>query len=1164
MKRHIAQLLVLGCLLCLVVGSDSARAQSVYGGIHGTVRDSSGEPVSDAAVTATSVEKGSQRQVKTDQQGHYEFPRLLPETYDVTVVAADGKVIVRDISVVADDQALVDSVLPKPGQVAEVTEPAGGSTLKTRSDISIAHDQNAIQGLTNFDRNFTRFGLLAPGAQLRFVVQNSSRNPQNSLLISVNGQTPGGTALRLDGTDNRDPNSGGALINSPLESIAEMSITTQSFDAEAGQALSGIITAETRSGSNAWHGSAFDFRRSDWGEAHNPDLNNPSLAVLSPFKINLFGGSLGGPILRNRLFIFGDYQGTRRSFGSTQVLNVPTANVRATCLAATPGVPCDLSDYLIPSNSKIYDPLTAAPFQAPGCLEGDGYCIPSNRLSSPAVSLLALLPPPNLPGVISNYSVSGAEAYNDDSFDIRVDQNVTANLKLFGRYSFADYRIDSPSVFGAEVGGRGFSPDAFAGQSRSRVHSISAGFDYALSSSLLTDFRFGFFDLNRQILANSYNTNPASDAGISGLNLGDKLTSGMPEFIMAQPTLGVTSSTIQFGDGGDASRCNCPLLVQPNHFQWVNNWALNHSSHLFKWGVDLRLEKNQSLGSAFPRGGLLKFALKDTANPAKVPVPGGLGLATYLIGDVSSFSRTAGNFPDNTISQYRLFAYGQDTWRITSRLSLSYGLRWEIYFPQSVSGKNGGGWLDLNTGTINVAGYPCCNLQGNVSNAWKNLAPRLGIAYQVNRVTILRAAYGRNFDAAAPQIFGGTPALNPPVLLDQALLPTVGNSVFNLSTNSVPALPPILFPNVPSSGQIPLPPGIAVSAVPAHLQLPTLDQWNLAMQHEFTPDLYMEIAYVGNKGTHLAPGSTAATYNVNQPTIRGFAANNCFTNSQTPACLARFPFYNHLGWDPTLQPITQPILYAGDDGSANYHALQAKLVKRFAAGYQFSANYTWAKGLSYNPDYFVQDPQINYGVNPFDRAHTFNFYNVLSLPVGRNRFLFGQVSRGADYFLGGWSLNTITTWASGFAFSPSYSPQECLQDRDTGPCRPNLVGAVQVAGDRNNYFTTAAKPLSKAGVVSGPWERPAAGTFGTAGFNSLRGPAYFNTDLSVTKDLAISERYSVQFRTDFLNVFNKVNLASPSGCVDCIANGVSTGGVITNLAPNASQRQIQLALRLQF
>jgi hypothetical protein len=1175
MKRYVLFTVLLGCLGGAILWPHPALAQSVYGGIRGTVRDASGEPVSDAIVTVTSVEKKTQLEGKTNPQGHYEFPRMLPETYDLNVMSADKKVVIRDISVVADDEALVDPILPKGGQITAVTGPAGGSTLKTRSDVSITLDREAIQNLPNFDRNLSRYGLLAPGAQLRFVVQNSSRNPQNGLLIATNGQAPSGTALQLDGTDNRDPSSGGALINATLESVAELRITTQSFDAESGHSLSGIISIETRSGSNNWHGSAFDFRRSDFAEAHNPDLNNPSLAVLAPFKINLFGGSLGGPIVKNKLFIFGDYQGTRRSFSSTQVENVPTLQVRQTCFAATPTAPCDLSEYLPASTGsipKIYDPLNGQPFQATNCAEGAGFCIPSNRISQQAVSLLSLLPTPNLPGVISNYSVAGAEAYNDDAYNIRVDENLTAKAKLFGRYSFTDYRIDSPSVFGAAVGGSGFSPDGFAGTSRSRVHSISGGFDYALRPNLLTDVRFGFFRLNINILGNSSGTTPALDAGLLGLNLGDTLTSGLPEISIAQPTLGVTGSTILFGDGGDANRCNCPLAGTAQHFQWVNNWAMSHGNHLFKWGGDFRYEQNESMNSAFPRPGLLKFALKDTANPAPPPGTngGGLGLATLLLGDVSSFSRTVSGVSDAGVNQKRVFLYGQDTWRVTPKFTLSYGLRWEIYFPQAVNGKNNGGWLNLTNGTIGVAGSACCDLQGNVGNSLRNFAPRVGMAYQFNNLTILHVAYGRNFDAASPQIFGGTPTLNPPVLLDQvpSLVPNT-NYVFQfgpVGSNNVPPPPAVLFPNIPASGQIPLPAGVSVFALPTHLRLPTLDQWNFSLQRELASNLYMEIAFVGNKGTHLVPGSTATTYNLNQATITGFAKFGCGSakNAQTPNCLARFPYYNRPGWPASPQPITQAINYAGDDASSNYNSLQAKVVKRFSHGYEFDANYTWAKGQSYNPDYFVQAPRLNYGVNLFDRAHTFIFYNVLALPVGRNRALLGNVGKTANYFVGGWAVNTITTWASGLPFSPTYNTPECLHDRDTGPCRPNLVGTVHITGDRNNYFTTNNQPFTNAGGSTGPWQRPAVGTFGNAAFNSLRGPSFYNTDLAVTKDVAVSERVSVQFRTDFLNVFNKVNLANPSGCVDCIANGMSAGAVITNLAPNASQRQIQFALRVDF
>lgn len=1168
-------LVALVAATCFAGAGVRVFAQSVYGRIHGTVRDASGEPFGGAVVIATSEEKGATLSAKTDERGHYEFPQLAPDTYDVKLEANGRKIAVTDVSVSADDESLVDLRLPAQGQSGG---PAGGSTLHTRADNALTLDRTAITNLPNYDQNSTRYGFLAPGTQLRGTGAISSQDPQNSLQLSINGQLPSGTAIVLDGTDNRDSINQLAVFNPTLESLSEIRIITQSFDAETGQALSGVVIAQTRSGGNAWHGSAYEFRRSSWAEASNPNLQNPSLATLPPLKINLFGGSIGGPLVRKRLFIFGDYQGTRRALGSTQVMNVPSDLVRSTCLNPASAF-CDLSEYLPIGSSTplIYDPQTGAPFPAiAGCGQGTaadkpGYCIPTTAsaghsgLSPQAINLLSLLPAPNIPGAaLSNYRVSGAEAWDENAFNIRVDQIYSSRVTIFGRYSYADFHINSPSVFGNDVGGTGFGPDGFAGQARSPNHSLAAGFDYALRPNLFTDVRFGFFRRKISVLPNSYGTTPATDAGILGLNQpDDPLTSGMPAIQIAQPVLQVNGSNISYGDGQTVNQCNCPLLETLQQFQWVNNWTETRGNHTFKWGEDFRLAEDSSFVSPSRRAGVLSFALKDTANPTgSGPAAGGLGLATFLIGDVSSFGRTVGVSTGAGVHQKRMFFYGQDTWRITPKFTLSYGLRWEIYFPQTETGKNLGGFLNPSTGMVQAVGYPGFGLSGNVGNSWNNLAPRVGLAYQLLQRTVIRAAYGRNFDAGTT--FARNVTLNPPVLLSQTAQQVPGkNWVFQFS-GQVPMVPSgILLPNIPASGQFALPPQISATVVPQEVQIPTLDQWNLTVQHELRSDFSFELGYIGNKATHVVtsgPGGAASSVNLNQATIAGFAANSCFlaANAQTPACLQRFPFYTQFGW-------TQPITYGAGVASANYNAMQAKLVKRWSKGYEFNANYTWAKGIGYQVDYYAQNPGLNRGVNIFDRTHTFNLYNVLELPFGKGKPFLSGVSRAANYLVGGWSINTVTTAASGLPFSPTYTASECTHDRDTGPCRPNLVGSVSIMGDRDNYFTTTnGKTLTNAGTTVGPWQRPNVGTFGTAGYNSLRGPAYFDTDLAVEKNLAITERYSLQFRTDFLNVFNKVNLGLPSGCVDCSANGLQTGAVITTLAPNAAQRQIEFAVRILF
>ena len=423
--------------------------------------------------------------------------------------------------------------------------------------------------------------------------------------------------------------------------------------------------------------------------------------------------------------------------------------------------------------------------------------------------------------------------------------------------------------------------------------------------------------------------------------------------------------------------------------------------------------------------------------------------------------------------QKRWFFYGQDTFRVTRKLVLNYGLRWEIYFPQSVTGKGAGGWVDLGTGLVNVAGFGNVNLQGNVKNNFTNFAPRLGIAYEVTPKTVVRLGYGRSFDIGVfGSNFGHTATQNLPVLIAQQISPSSNTaSVFDLSKG--PPAPDLI--TVPSSGQFPLPDQVAAFILPRKLRLPTLDAWNLTVQHQLTPTLSLAIGYVGNKGTHVFP-SSSPHYDPNLATIVGFGSLD--TNE-------RKPFFKKFGW-------TQPISYFGSDASDNYNSLQVVAEKRFTRGDQFLAHYTWSKAMGYDSDYYAIDPKLNYGVDYTDRKHVLVLTNLVELPFGKGRALLGGVSPILNRIVGGWSLSGTMTWESGVPFSPSYS--SCASDRDTGPCRPNLVGSVHVTGSRNGYFTTTGgvplQPNGTPGDTIGPWQRPAFGTFGSAVRNSLRGLAF--------------------------------------------------------------------------
>jgi len=409
---------------------------------------------------------------------------------------------------------------------------------------------------------------------------------------------------------------------------------------------------------------------------------------------------------------------------------------------------------------------------------------------------------------------------------------------------------------------------------------------------------------------------------------------------------------------------------------------------------------------------------------------------------------------------------------------------------------------------------------------------------------VLRMGYGRSFDIGVfGSVFGHTVTQNLPVLVQQQLNPpTFTGDVFNFSTGP----PAAIFPAIPSSGKFALPDKVSAYVLPTKMRLPTLDAWNVTLQQAITPTLSLQVGYVANKGTHVFAGDTP-NYDVNQASIVGFG---------TLSTDERKPFFKRFGW-------TQQINYFGSDASDNYNSLQAVVEKRFAKGFQFLAHYTWSKALNYDGDYYAINPGLNYGIANTDRKHVFVLTNVAELPFGRGKTFLGNVSGIPDRIVGGWSLSGATTWESGLPFSPSYA--SCFADRDTGPCRPNVVGPLHISGSRNGYFTTTGgvplQPNGTPGDTIGPWQRPAFGTFGGAARNSLRGPGFFQADVSVAKNFSLNEVISIQFRADVFNLVNRVNLGSPQTCVDC-----QGGGMIINTAFNgrALQRQILFSLRLRF
>ncbi len=599
-------------VLCLAMGfgASTALGQAVYGNLIGTVTDPQGNAVAGAKITVTNISKGRTDEAVSNESGGYSVTHLIPDAYKIHIEAPGFKAYdIASVHVDADTSVRADAVL-QVGAVTQTVEVTGEiPQLQTeKTDVSTVFSSRTVEDLPIYNRNFTSLQLLSPGAQRLNWGHAASENPQGSQQIETNGQHFAGTAFELDGTDNQDPILGIIVVNPNLDAIAETKIIHQDYDAEFGKAIGAIVTTQTKSGTNEIHGSAFDFERSNSNFARNP-FNQQSGVPSGNW--NQFGGTLGGPIKKNKLFAFGDYQGQRSHVGGSSSDRVPTALERGNIAT---GAGANLSDL----GKNIYDPctdkvtgFTAACNVAPANrAQFPGNVIPANRLSPQAEALLAKIPLPNTTrntAFLDNFFNSGNNTLDSNGFDVRSDFVASSKVNVFGRYSFQQFKRSGPGLFGVDLGGHALPSDPsvgdFAGDSKVRNQSIAAGFDYTFGPTWLTDVRFGYMRYRVNVSPGGFGTTPAKDAGIPGVNL-DSVTSAMPAFTIQQPG---GASEFLFGYSLHVNQCNCPLTEQELQYQFVNNWTNIRGKHSIKFGADIRYAYNLRVPSDSHRAGQFDF-----------------------------------------------------------------------------------------------------------------------------------------------------------------------------------------------------------------------------------------------------------------------------------------------------------------------------------------------------------------------------------------------------------------------------------------------------------------------------------------------------------------------------------------------------------------------------
>jgi Carboxypeptidase regulatory-like domain len=1164
------------------LAAPDGRAQAVYGSIYGSVTDKSNAVIPNATVTVIDITKGTTQTTQTNESGEYRVQHLIPDTYRVLAEATGfTKEAVEPVTVFADTAPEVNLQLGV-GAASETVKVEGGTTLlqTDRADVSTILNERAVENLPNLNRNFTAFELLTPGTTyIGWGPGEGSGNPQRSESIEVDGQLPFATGYELDGTDNQDPLNGVAVINPNLDAVSEMKVTAQNYDAEFGKAVAGLVTAQTRSGSNSFHGTAFEYRRSDAQQARDPFANAPPNNSLPPTLHNQFGGSVGGPVRKDKLFFFGDYQGLREKTGISTLTTVPTQLAETSC---TSGGACNLSDYLS-LGLQAYQPNSITDANSAGRTPFAGNIIPAGDLSAASVAFFKLLPAPNVSGAgpENNFSAAGSGVFNTNQPDARIDWKPTEKLHLFGRYTYFGGNLSGAPFFGA-AGGLGYGSGGFAGSDAFHYNSVASGGDYVVSPKWLTDFRFGYYQIYNDTAGPDPTEALGNNLGIPNANPAPlSLTGGLPQLNIDIPSNGANGGqNIEYGTSAQAS------LQQTAQYQLVNNWSHSMGNHNIKFGADYRYGKNNSLGLSgngnVLRSGTYFFHSSRTAGGTSP----GLGFATFMLGDTTNYWRTVNDSTSNIgqTRQNRLFLYAQDQWRVTRNITLDYGLRWELYTPESVTARGEGGLLNIDTGNIDIAGYGNFNNAMNVKNNLKEFAPRLGFAWQVFPNTVVRGGYGIVYGQGwAGNTFGEVLTGSYPLQVEQDLEPvSSAAAVFNLTSTEngvAPGPPGYTFAPLPSDGEYALPNGVSQTVRPTTVRLPTVQGWNLTVQHELTKDLSIQAAYVGSEAYHNMFDSSNQ-FNANEATLAGFDQIDPATGADYTYA-ERQPYY-----DGTAQTLgvrwgvphgwTQGISDNYNEATGSYNALQVILNKRFQNGLQFLTHYTWSHAIDHESYEFLIAPIIGRGNSYYNRRHAWVFAGNYDLPFGRQKLIGSNVSGWMNEIIGGFQLNANLTLDGGIPFTPCYG--EISEDNDVAAndgCGPSFVNKVPGHGWgihkgtfdpialRTPYLATSPYAFTTNGESFGPFARPNVGTWGDLGRDSLWGPSLFNVDSTLSKNFTIHEGLQMQLIVQAYNVFNHVNYGEPASCVDCLGNSGFIQGTVSE-QDGTSLRRLQFAGRFQF
>ncbi len=1155
------------CLVFLGYEAPNASAQVLYGSIIGTVTDQANAMVPRAVVTVKSLSTGLSRQVITDDAGYYSITNLAEGTYDLSVSAPGFKALTqKNVNVLINNVARLDLGLVVGAITETITVEATGAQLQTtKTDVNVNLAARAIGNLPlSGYRNFQSLVNLVPGATpVRF--QNAAIDtPQRDLSTNVNGQERGNNNTRVDGAANILVTMPHHMVYvPPVESIEEVNVSTNNFEAEQGMTGGAAVTVSTKAGTNQFHGSAFAMHTDGAFRTYWWDENRAGVKTKPKGIRNIDGGSVGGPIKKNTLFFFTDWEGTFERVGRSLTFSVPMDDFRTGDFGRKLGAP--ISDargaaIMVPTTEggstqlrqgMIFDPFT-------GNLDGTGRSvfasngrlnvIPASRLNPAMMKLLALVPRSNQPGDTNNYFNGGTQRLNRNNIDAKVNWNPSRKHQIYFKYSVMDALVHGDFGLGA-AGGGCLCDGGGVGDGHTLVQIAGIGQTYTVSPTFLIDGTLGWTRFGQNVRSPDLGTNFGLDTlKIPGTNGPDPKEGGMPAF-----NFGSDYSSLGNTEGWN------PLFRNDQSYTFNTNASWTKGAHEIRFGFDLihhLMNHWQPELGAGPRGaftfGNAVTSLNTAAVGAAVGFQGGTpsfenswnGLAGFLLGTPTDSGKSSQFIKmDSLENQFAL--YIRDRWRVTPKLTLSLGLRWELYPDRTRSAGLGIESYDPTTNEVLVGGRGGIPQDNGVGYSKKLFAPRVGFAYQVGNSTVIRSGYGITYHShpwGAQALRGWYPqtivavysGINgyQPVTTDPNY---VAAGVPNKPLGTEVGIPPICCPDI-SKGRIPLPSSDEMGYPVANRQMQRgyIQSWNFIIERKLPGDMVTSVGYVGTASVN---GFAFLDINASQIPGTGNAGRPLFAKFGRTATTREWEGRTH----------------------SNYHSLQATINRRVSGGLFLQGAYTYSHAIdmanygdwtafSWNaPSVFNRNKASAANNIP----HVFQLGYVYEAPFGEGkRWATNGVSKAV---LGGWQINGILSAYQGrqFSLSASGATLNMPGNAQTPDQIKPIVEKLGRVADDGTWFDTSA------------FARPTGIRFGTVGRNTMRGPGVVNTDLSLFRTFKVMERVNLQFRAEAFNLSNTPHFANPNGN----ANSSNFGKILsTQSAADAvgRSREMRLGLRLGF